>query len=166
MHLPTGWRDDGHTLSAPTGKAVLGFRQHILDGLKAGTWRVDDYPYGEQVYAPQLERSNPDLGDGDLLYTRYGVLEYPHNPQGVVAHLKEQVIQCYAGIELNATRAKVNALGEAYQAANQQVAQITAANQQLAQENAALKAQLSQSSAMPQEHAAVEQIKAIVATLP
>jgi N-acetyl-anhydromuramyl-L-alanine amidase AmpD len=63
---PTGWNDDGTTLTAPNGvKVILGFRDFILD--PKNKWNPDDYPMRPQYHASPLEHSNPSEGEGDAL---------------------------------------------------------------------------------------------------
>lgn len=114
--LPAGWSDDGMTLTAPNGVPfVLGFRAHVLPLLQSGAWDPNDYPLKPQYYAPRLEASNADLGDGDQIITRKHMLCYPHNPTGSVASLKNSVIEEYVGTELDYTRNQYAALYAAYQ---------------------------------------------------
>jgi hypothetical protein len=62
--VPTGWKDDGTTLTAPNGVHVVkGFRDFILDN----GWEADDWPLGPEYGAAPLEQSNPTLGTGSVV---------------------------------------------------------------------------------------------------
>jgi hypothetical protein len=61
MGVPSNWKDDGKTLTAPNGvPVILGFRQYVL----ANNWHPDNYPLQKEHATPQLEASNPALGGG------------------------------------------------------------------------------------------------------
>ncbi len=120
MSVPQGWVYEGTTLHSPGADLVLGFAAYVKSRLEAGTWEADDYPDKPQFYAPRLEASNPDLGGGDQIITKKHVLGYPHNPVGAVAHLKNTVIEEYAGTELAYTRNQYTSLWNAYQALQKQ----------------------------------------------
>ncbi len=115
MSLPQGWVYEGTTLHSPGADLVLGFATYVYQRLLKGAWEADDYPDKPQFYAPRLEASNPDLGDGDQVITKKHVLGYPHNPVGAVAHLKNTVIEEYVGTELAYTRNQYASLYAAYQ---------------------------------------------------
>lgn len=120
--LPQGWTDENGALTAPNGVSfVLGFRAYVLPLLLRGAWEADDYPIGPQYYAPKLEASNPDLGDGDQIITRKHMLAYPHHPTGASAHLANTVIEEYTGTELAYTRNQYASIYAAYQALKAQV---------------------------------------------
>lgn len=71
--VPTGWSDDGTTLTAPNGVPVVGgFRTQIL-GM---AWPASNYPLEAEHPQSPLEASNPALGDGVQQVFRLGVLEY------------------------------------------------------------------------------------------
>lgn len=73
--IPKGWKDDGHTLTAPNGvKVVLGFRTYILN--RPGGWDPDDWPVAEEFHADPLEVSNPSLGSGQKLCFKRKELGY------------------------------------------------------------------------------------------
>lgn len=71
--IPTNWHDNGSTLTAPNGIAVVrGFRDYIL----SRAWDPNNYPLqGEQAREP-LERSNVALGAGTRQVFRLGALEW------------------------------------------------------------------------------------------
>jgi hypothetical protein len=51
LSIPTGWKDDGHTLTAPNGhRVVLGFRTHVL----SQAWHPDNQPLEEEHSSTQL----------------------------------------------------------------------------------------------------------------
>ena len=71
--VPTGWHDDGKTLTAPNGiKVVLGFRNFVL----ANNWNEQNYPLEEEHGQNPLEISNPTLGSGTQQVFRWATLEY------------------------------------------------------------------------------------------
>lgn len=73
--IPSGWKDDGSTLTAPNGvKVVLGFRSYILKF--PGGWDPTDWPMAPEFHADPLEYSNPSLGPGQKLICKKKVLEY------------------------------------------------------------------------------------------
>ena len=61
--VPSGWKDDGTTLTSPNGKrAVLGFRSHIINAVPQ--WASDDWVVKEETQVPVFEESNPTWGAG------------------------------------------------------------------------------------------------------
>jgi N-acetyl-anhydromuramyl-L-alanine amidase AmpD len=69
--IPTGWTDNGTTLTAPNGhKVVQGFRDYIL----SHAWDANDYPIEESHAQNPLELSNPDLGGGTQQTFRFSML--------------------------------------------------------------------------------------------
>jgi N-acetyl-anhydromuramyl-L-alanine amidase AmpD len=71
--IPTGWKDDGTTLTAPNGvKAVAGFREYVL----ADNWDKDNWPLQAEAARTPLEDSNPSLGGGTWQPFRWTTLEY------------------------------------------------------------------------------------------
>lgn len=105
MGVPTGWKDDGTTLTAPNGmKVVLGFRAYVL----AHAWDAANVPLENEVHLPQLEDSNPALGAGtrQLFVGQNGpaVLEYTPD-RGVFVG--------YAGQELFKVKMELAALQHA-----------------------------------------------------
>src|SRR5260370_4713780 len=54
MGIPYGWHDDGQTLTAPNGVAVvLGFREFVLNN----NWNKDNWPLARQQHVDLLEAS-------------------------------------------------------------------------------------------------------------
>ena len=71
--VPTGWHDDGVTLTAPNGVAVrLGFRDFVLNN----NWQPGNYPLAPEQGVSLLEASNPGLGGGDQQIFRWSMLGY------------------------------------------------------------------------------------------
>lgn len=71
--IPTGWQDDGHTLTAPNGhRVVLGFRDHVLNT----NWDPSNQPLEEEWHADPLEYSNPSLGAGQKQCFTWTTLEW------------------------------------------------------------------------------------------
>jgi hypothetical protein len=59
--IPDGWHDDGKTLQAPNGVAVVkGFREWIL----ANPWDANDLPLAVERTLPSIEPGNPAIGAG------------------------------------------------------------------------------------------------------
>ena len=95
MRIPTGWHDDGKTLTAPNGhKVVDGCRIFVL----TNDWNANDWPLQEEQARQSLELSNPSLGNGTQQIFRMSMLGY--TPQrGVFVE--------WIGQELIAVRAKL-----------------------------------------------------------
>lgn len=75
MGTPTGWKDDGTTLTAPNGVGItLGFRNYIL--AYPGGWHSGDTPLAPEFHADPLEYSDPSLGAGQKLCTKQHTLEW------------------------------------------------------------------------------------------
>ncbi len=71
--IPTGWKDDGQTLTAPNGVAVrLGFRDYVL----SHGWDAGNYPLAPEQGVSLLEASNPSLGGGSQQLFRMSMLAY------------------------------------------------------------------------------------------
>lgn len=139
-HIPAGWHDDGTALVAPNGVAVVrGFRAYILAQEQEQGWDAGNWPLAPEYGTPQLEASNTALGGGTQQLFRAAMLGWT-SERGVFAE--------WCGQELLYTRQKLLALYAAYQEALARVA--------------ALEAQ----PPAPQEHALLEQIKALIDTAP
>ncbi len=96
--VPTGWKDDGQTLTAPNGiQVTLGFRQYVL----IHSWNPGNYPLGPAVALNPLEESNPALGGGTQQVFRWIVLEWTSS---------RNVFFSWVGQELHAVRADRNNL--------------------------------------------------------
>lgn len=89
--LPSGWSDNGLTLTCNGFVVVKGFRDYVLQRLLDGTWRGDDVPCENEQSVKQLEQSNPGLGAGSRQRFRYSTLEY---------NQERGVFQAYTGPEL------------------------------------------------------------------
>jgi GH25 family lysozyme M1 (1,4-beta-N-acetylmuramidase) len=93
MTIPTGWTDDGTTLKAPNGIAVVrGFRDYVL----AHNWDANNWPLQAEQGRTPLELSNPSLGGGTAQDFRYTTLEWTSSKGVFVA---------WTGVELQALRA-------------------------------------------------------------
>ncbi len=91
--VPTGWHDDGHTLTAPNGiQVTLGFRQYVL----THSWNSNNYPLEPAVGLTPLEESDPALGGGTQQVFRWIVLEWTPS---------QNVFVSWVGQELMAVRA-------------------------------------------------------------
>lgn len=96
--IPSGWRDDGQTLTAPNGhRVVLGFRRYVL----TQPWDASNLPLQEENGRSPLEESNPALGAGtQQIFTRT-MLEWTP---------KRGVFEGWMGPELVQLRADLAAL--------------------------------------------------------
>lgn len=93
VSVPTGWKDDGTTLTAPNGFVVVkGFREYVLQN----AWEPYNWPLENEHAVSQEEMSNPSLGGGTQQVFRSTVLEWT-NTRGVY--------QMWVGQELLAVRA-------------------------------------------------------------
>lgn len=71
--VPTGWKDDGTTLTAPNGIPVVqGFRQFLL----SNTWDAANWPLEPEQGANPVEMSNPSVGAGTRQTFRMSMLEW------------------------------------------------------------------------------------------
>ncbi len=96
--VPAGWKDDGHTLTAPNGQQVtLGFRNFVL----THSWNPDNYPLEPAVGLNPLEESNPSIGGGTQQVFRWAVLEWTSS---------RNVFVSWVGAELMTVRAERDAL--------------------------------------------------------
>ena len=124
--VPTGWLDDGTTLTAPNGvHVVLGFRQFVLNT----SWPADNWPLYAERTVQLLEASNPALGGGQQQVFRYAMLGWSAS--------QNKVIFEWLGQELAFVRDQLNTVYPAYQ-------QLKTDNAQLTAQVAALEAQLVQ----------------------
>lgn len=91
MVVPTGWKDDGKTLTAPNGVAVvMGFRDWVLNH----SWNPDNMPNEPEYGASPAILHRPDLGPGTRQTFRDSLLWFTQGT-GVV---EEQ----FLGLELSA----------------------------------------------------------------
>lgn len=59
--VPTGWKDDGTTLTAPNGvKVIRGFRAYVL----ANKWDKSNWPLVAEYSSNSIEPGNPSIGAG------------------------------------------------------------------------------------------------------
>jgi hypothetical protein len=97
--IPQGWKDDGHTLTAPNNvPVVFGFRGKIL----AEDWDPGNTPTAPEYHAAQVQLHNPGLGAGQVQVFRDKVLWYTAQ-KGVID-------EPYIGLELKAAYDKIAAL--------------------------------------------------------
>ena len=93
--VPTGWKDDGTTLTAPNGvKVVKGFRDYVLNN----AWHRDNWPLDVEFGAAPLEASNPGLGAGTQQLFRWSMLGWTASG-GVIFE--------WLGVELASARQQV-----------------------------------------------------------
>ena len=75
-NIPTGWRDDGSTLTAPNGhRVVLGFRRYVL----THAWDSANVPLQEENARNPLEIARPSLGSGTQQIFNWTTLEWYTN---------------------------------------------------------------------------------------
>lgn len=80
-HIPAGWHDDGVTLTAPNGQAVvLGFRDHILSD---PTWPAGDVPLEAERHLSAVSWANRLLGGGQRQVFAWTILVYVGPSSGV-----------------------------------------------------------------------------------
>ena len=112
--IPTGWHDDGTTLTASNGVPIThGFREYVL----AHNWASDNLPLAAEFGAGQLEGINPSVGGGSCQFFRWIVLEYTQ---------ARGVFEMWVGQELQYTRTKLAQMYTAYQQALQQIQELKA----------------------------------------
>ena len=69
--VPTGWKDDGKTLTAPNGVAVVrGFRDWVL----ANKWDKDNWPLVAEYVSASVEPGNASIGPGSRQDFRWSSL--------------------------------------------------------------------------------------------
>lgn len=87
-NIPSGWHDDGHTLTAPNGHTVtLGFRQFVLD---AAGWNPNNQPLNEAYGTDKAGSTRQDFRDSALMYTPgRDVWSHPYGPD--VIDLRSQL---------------------------------------------------------------------------
>lgn len=87
--VPTGWKDDGHTLTAPNGiPVILGFRQYVL----THSWNPSNYPLEPEVGLNPLEESDPALGGGTQQVFRWIVLEWTPSRNVFVSFVGQELM--------------------------------------------------------------------------
>ena len=117
--VPSGWHDDGVTLTASNGHKVIGdFRRHVL----THAWGSTNLPLEEENTRNPLEESNPSLGSGIQQVFNWTTLEWTET---------RGLFEAWTGQELMKVRADRDALQ----------AQIASLQAQL-QTNSSLHAQL------------------------
>src|SRR5258708_31679582 len=114
--VPSGWHDDGTTLTAPNGVAVrLGFRDYVL----SHNWDAGNIPLAPEQGVLLLEASNPSLRGGTQQVFRWSILGYT-TARGVFME--------WLGVELAETRRQ---LGVYYPQVKTLQAEVDSLKQQL-----------------------------------
>lgn len=91
--IPSGWKDNGTTLTAPNGHTVtLGFRDYVLNH----NWDSNNYPLEEAHGQTPLELSNPSLGGGTQQTFRTTVLEWTPSGGVFVAWVGQELLKLRA----------------------------------------------------------------------
>jgi hypothetical protein len=89
--IPTGWSDDGTTLTAPNGvKITDGFRSFVLS--YPGGWPQSNIPLQAAQGLSQLELSNPSLGGGTQQIFLKTVLEWTNSTGVFVQWCGQEII--------------------------------------------------------------------------
>src|SRR5258708_5240597 len=98
--IPTGWHDDGTTLTAPNGiKVVHGFRLKVLEG-----WDPTNEPVMAEFGTSLLESSNPSLGGGTQQLFNWTMLGW-NAAQGVFFEWGvRELAFCRQQVQLKATQ--------------------------------------------------------------
>jgi len=118
--VPSGWQDDGATLTAPNGhKVVKGFREHILNN----EWDPGNEPLGEEVGRNPLELNNPGLGGGTLQFFNLTVLEWDEKRGVELMYVGKELMYLYA--QFAALKAQFAAMQKNYADEAQLQAQLT-----------------------------------------
>lgn len=100
MPVPTGWSDNGTTLTASNKVPVVaGFRQHILN---AASWDSGNVPQESEYHTDQVLLHNAAVGAGQRQVFRDTLLWYT-TAKGVVE-------EPYVGLELDAAYKQIDAL--------------------------------------------------------
>lgn len=88
--IPTGWHDDGTTLTAPNShKVVHGFRDYVLKN----NWQPGNVPLQEEAGRNPLEESNPTLGAGTQQVFRWTMLEWTPSRGVFVAWIGQEFLK-------------------------------------------------------------------------
>ncbi len=75
-NIPTGWHDDGSTLTAPNGhRVIMGFRRYVL----THAWDPANVPLQEEEARSPLETARPTLGAGSQQVFTWTTLEWCPN---------------------------------------------------------------------------------------
>jgi hypothetical protein len=99
--VPSGWSDDGTTLKAPNGIAVIkGFRNGILHAGESGAdipvpWEADNWPLAPEYTSASIEPGNPAIGAGSRQDFRKGSLGWTES-KNVYRIWVGQDVQFYA----------------------------------------------------------------------
>ncbi len=102
MGVPTGWHDDGTSLTAPNGVSMRdGFRNHVLT---SPNWDATNMPLVVEQPANPVQYHNLTLGPGTIQPFRDFVLWWTA-AKGVVQ-------EPYSGLEIWACYQKINELGQ------------------------------------------------------
>lgn len=142
--VPAGWSDDGTTLKAPNGVAVVqGMRAYVL--ASPGGWNPADVPVAPESYPALVEVGNPSLGGGTVQWFRIsGQLSWTQ---------ANGVFRTWNGQEEQALRAALEAAQANVTAAQQQrddaLGQVTTLQQELTSAQAALQAALQAAQQTP-----------------
>ena len=119
--VPTGWHDDGTTLTAPNGvKVVHGFRDYVL----AHNWDAANEPVMAEFGTSLLEASNPSLGGGSQQLFRWSMLGYTTQRGVFFEWLGQELAFCRQQVQSKA--AQIQQLQAQAQTDAAQIAQLKA----------------------------------------
>jgi hypothetical protein len=95
--VPTGWKDDGETLTAPNGIAVVkGFREWVL----THGWNPEDEPQGPEVSVEHVQMADPAQGAGCIqMFLLTGQLCWTQAHGVYVAHPGAEIFALRAALE-------------------------------------------------------------------
>lgn len=131
--VPSGWHDDGRTLTAPNGhKVVAGFRDFIL----SSTWSADDQPLEEETGLDQILHTDARWGAGTRQLFTFSGLAWAKQPDPAVAS-GSTILRVPTGAELQNVEGTLRWLNSQTSGLSSQVSsltsQLTAAQAQIAQ---------------------------------
>jgi N-acetyl-anhydromuramyl-L-alanine amidase AmpD len=144
-NIPTGWTDDGTTLTAPNGKTVIqGFRSYIL----ANNWDPINVPLEEvEASNPVEEYYTQTPSGGTRQMFEYSELAWTSARGVYIVGVGNELLRCRA--DRDAAKAKVALLQAQVTQLQSQVSSLqaqvsTLQGDSVAQENASLKAKIAQ----------------------
>lgn len=112
MAIPSGWKDDGRTLTVPNGVPVVrGFRDWIL----AHGWDANNVPMKAEAYTAQIEPGNAAMDRGsrqDFRFSSLGCQQHSDGSWGAVYVIAVGQDILALETQLAAAQAHVSALEE------------------------------------------------------
>lgn len=112
-HVPVGWHDDGHTLTALNGhRVILGFREYVLT---QPAWAPENVPLEDERHSAEVQPGNPAQGAGQRQVFLRLALEWTQAGGVRAAELGPETLALEAAVE--ALRARVASAESQLQAA-------------------------------------------------